>query len=212
MSTAILNTWITNIGDPCTISNVSPVRGYDWKVAVLHCDGRVLNWSEGRYRFHRDDRWTKIPNHVRPEDPKKERGHWYENILTRDGHVEIEVPPGCYVLVASLHNWVQHGKLFGNWVTDHAIVQACCDKDVCATLYAPSVWRCGLPLLDMVLPLLAEHGVVGRDVAARAVEALRPVLEALEPGEFEGQEQAVLHRAFEQMGQEPPKGRGGQNA
>ena len=49
MSTATLNAWITNLGDPCTIAN-DPGPPNPWVVAVTHCEGRVLNWSEERCR------------------------------------------------------------------------------------------------------------------------------------------------------------------
>ncbi len=206
MSTATLNVWVTNIGDPCTISNVGPIRGYDWKVAVLHCDGRTLNWSEGRYRFHHDDPWTPIRRHVRPGDPARQEGWWYENILTRDGHVEIEVPPGCYVVVASLHNWIANGVLYGNWVTDHAIVQTACGHDACITLYAPSIQRCMTPLLEMVVPLLERQGIIHADQAERAVEVINEAFGPLRASPFERQELGALRRAFQQMGSGEPGG------
>ena len=46
-------------------------------------------------------------------------------IPTRDGHVEIELPPGCYVVRGSMHTWFVNGVLYGNWATDRAVVQAC---------------------------------------------------------------------------------------
>jgi hypothetical protein len=192
MSTATLNVWITNIGDPCTIVNAHP-----WVVVVQHCDGRVLNWSEGRYRHHREDEWIPIPPHT-PQDGTK--GWWYESIPTHDGHVQIEVPPGCYVLVASQHVWFSNGVLWGNWKTDHAIVQAGCGQDVCATLYAPSTKACWEPL-HFVIQLLMRHQIIGREEGEQAIEAMRAVFDR-QPSRFERNELETLRRAFEQMGKE----------
>src|SRR5262245_28361823 len=96
MSTSIINVWVTNLGDPCSITNDAKSRlPHAWVIAVSHCDGRVLNWSETRYRFHKDDPWTPVPYHT---PPGGEVGWWCDSIPTLDGHVEIEVPPGYYVL------------------------------------------------------------------------------------------------------------------
>ncbi len=155
MSTATLNIWISGLGEPRTIPNE---RGsgipYNWSVAVAHCDGTILNWSEGRYRFWHDDPWISIPYHTPAGGSTA--GWWYEMIPTRDGHVEIEVPPGCYVLRGTMHDWFLNGLLYGHWATDHAVVQACCGNDICATLYAPSAPACWVLLFDFVIPRWRE--------------------------------------------------------
>lgn len=71
MSTAKLNVWITEIGDPCHFIEPSPNE--NWYVHILDCDGKVLEWCGRRYR----------------------------DFLAKCGHVEIEVPPGCYTVMAS---------------------------------------------------------------------------------------------------------------
>lgn len=208
MSTAILDVWITNLGDPCSIAND---RGgglpHAWVVAVSHCSGEVVNWSEGRYRFRSDDPWTPIDLHTPPGGTTA--GWWYESIPTRDGHVQIELPPGCYVVRATMHSWFVHGRLYGNWATERAVVQACCGKDVCATLFAPSAAACLIPLFEFVLPLLEQHDV-GLDPAAlkRAGEAMRNVLGPEAASPFEQAELETLRRAHGRMvpgeGEEPP--------
>lgn len=198
MSTSILNVWITNLGEPCTIANDVDLP-HAWVVAVSHCDGRVVNWSEGRYRFHRDERFRHIVNHT---PPGGKPGWWYDQIPTRDGHVEIELPPGCYVVRATMHSWFVNGKLFGNWATERSIVQACCGRDVCTTLYAPSAIACSVPLFDFVLPLLVRQQIVGKAEAERAVEALRAVFRPDAASRYERAEFETLRRAFEQMGRE----------
>jgi hypothetical protein len=210
LSTAILNVWITNLGDPSTIANdFGPgiPQGWKWAVAVLHCDGRVVNWSEGRFRHHHDDKWIPINKHT-PNGGTP--GWWYEHIPTRDGHVEIELPPGCYVVRASMHTWFANGVLNGNWATDHGIVRACCGEEACVTLYAPSFEPCDVILADFVLPLLMKKGIISREEGTKEVEALKAVLkkekatskrEKLLP--FELGDLETLKRAFNKM-EEPP--------
>ena len=203
MSTATLNVWITNLGDPCSIQN-DPGLPNPWVVAISHCSGRVLNWSEGRYRHHREDKWTPISEHT-PSGEGQTAGWWYDSIPTRDGHVEIEIPPGCYSIRATMHSWFFHGVLFGNWATDRAIVQACCGQDVCATLYAPTAPGCGILLFEIVTPLLVQQGIVGREEGDRAVEAMRAIFRPEAASAFEREEFETLRRAFQQMGREIPE-------
>lgn len=196
MSTATLNVWITNLGDPCTIAN-DPGLQKPWVVAVAHCDGRVLNWSEGRYRHHREDEW--IPIHQHPGSGGT-TGWWYNSIPTRDGHVEIEVPPGCYVVRATMHSWFINGLLYGNWATERAVVQACCGDDVCTTLYAPSAIACSVPLFQFVIPLLVRNQIIKREEADRAVKAMKAIFNPEAASAYEREEFETLRRAFEQMG------------
>jgi hypothetical protein len=197
MSTATLNVWITNMGDPCSIVNDSGSGiPYRWSVAVSHCNGRVVNWSEGRYRHHHDDKWTAIPYHT-PSGGTP--GWWYEMIPTRDGHVEIELPPGCYVVRGTMHSWFVHGLLYGNWATERAITQVTCGQDACVTLYAPSAPACSIPLFQFVIPLLVQRQIIGREEGERAIEALKAVFRPEAASAFEREEFETLRRAFEGM-------------
>jgi hypothetical protein len=202
MSTGILNVWITNLGDPCTIANDSGAGiPYHWSVAVSHCDGRVLNWSEGRYRFHSDDDWTSIPYHT-PSGGTP--GWWYEMVPTRDGHVEIELPPGTYVVRGTMHSWFVHGLLYGNWATERGIVHVCCGQESCVTLYAPSAAACSILLFDFVIPLLAKHQIIAPAEAERAAGVLRKIVRPEAASPFEQQELESLRRALEAMEREKP--------
>jgi hypothetical protein len=195
MSTAILNVWITNLGDACSIAN-DPGLPNPWVVAVAHCGGRVLNWSEGRYRHHGEDKWIPIRPHSGPGGAV---GWWYDSIPTRDGHVEIEVPPGCYVLRATMHSWFTNGLLYGNWATERAVVQACCGHDVCATLYAPSAIACSVPLFEFVIPLLLRNKIIKQEDANRAIEAMKAIFNLEAASASEREEFETLRRAFSQM-------------
>jgi hypothetical protein len=204
VSTSTLDVWITNLGEPCTIASDSGLP-HAWVVAVSHCDGRVLNWSEGRYRHHSDDPWTRIPSHTPPGSTTA--GTFYESIPTLDGHVEIELPPGCYVVRASMHTWFTNGLLYGNWATERAIVQACCGEEVCATLYAPSAIACSIPLFEFVFPLLAEHGILKHEQIGPAVDALRETLRPEAGSAYEQADFETLRRAFKRM--EKPRNKTG---
>ena len=84
------------------------------------------------------------------------------------GHLEVEVPPGCYYIRAVAgYNISSDGTYIGNHFTDAAIVTVCCDAHVCVTLFTPSVHHCG-PLYSLALGDLAETGRAKG--AARMVE------------------------------------------
>jgi hypothetical protein len=204
MSTSILNVWITNLGQPCSIAN-DPGLPNPWVVAVAHCDGQVLNWSEGRYRHHREDKWIPIPRHTPPGGGA---GWWYDSIPTRDGHVEIELPPGCYTVRATMHSWFVNGLLYGNWATERAVIQACCGDDVCATLYAPSAMACSVPLFQFVIPLLMQNGIIKREAGAQAIQAMAAVFKPEAASAYEQAEFENLKRAFQQMEQVKPQVKG----
>jgi hypothetical protein len=202
MSTAKLNVWISNIGNPCSIANDGDVlKGYNWCVAVFHCDGSVLNWSEGRYRFHSDDRWIPIPKH---KPPGGTEGWWYEMIPTRDSHVEIELPPGCYLVCASLHTWFVNGKLMGNHATDRAIVTASCGDDACVHLFAPSFQPCSVILFEFVIPQLIKHEVIKGEDGQRAIDALKKIAPKDGGSPLEEGMLQALRRAFGQMDKPSP--------
>jgi hypothetical protein len=202
MSVATLNVWITNLGDPCSIANDSG-HGvpYAWSVNVSGCGG-LLNWSEGRYRHHSDDKWTSLPERTGPDGTL---GHWYEDIKTLDGHVEIEVPPGCYVVRGSMHTWFVNGVLFGNWATDRAVVCACCGEDACVTLYASSFQPCSIIIFEFVIPLLIKQGAINRKDAERVIEAMKTLHDPEAFSAFEKHELETLRRAFKNM--EFPRGK-----
>ena len=46
MSTANLNVWITNFGDPCHINDTET-----WFVHIVDCEGKVLEWCGRKYSF-----------------------------------------------------------------------------------------------------------------------------------------------------------------
>lgn len=81
--------------------------------------------------------------------------------------MEIELPPGCYTVVGSMHTWFVNGVLHGNWATDRAVVSACCGQEACVKLYASSFQPCNVILVEFVIPLLVK------DKAITAAEGTR---------------------------------------
>src|SRR3990170_8539098 len=88
-----------------------------WYVNIYTCDGRILEWCSRRY--------AALP--------------------AKCGHLEVEVPPGCYLVNAVWGYWTDpQGVIHGNHFTHNAVIQACCDETTCATLFAPVNHTCGI--------------------------------------------------------------------
>ena len=155
MGTAKINVWVTERGQPCKITS------RDWRVAVAHCNGEILEWC----------------------------GKKYDNIPAKCGHAEIEVPPGCYVVAASYHFWYVEGVLMGNVVTDHAIVQVSCGETACVTLYTPTANSCVRVVFDILIPLLVQNRIIRKEEADAAIAAMRPIRERLLPSPFDKEEE-----------------------
>lgn len=99
-----------------------------WFVTLLGCDGKVFEWCGKRY--------LACPAEC--------------------GHVEFELPPGTYTVIATW-NYYQMGKeIWGNHFTDHGIAHVCCEQSTCLTLYTPSAHRCGA-LFKGALNVIAEQ-------------------------------------------------------
>jgi len=140
MSTANLNVWITDIGDPCHITDK------EYFVHIVDCGGNPLEWCGKKYTF----------------------------IPARCGHLQVDIPPGCYAVLAS-----QGGGYppFGNLLTHVQVVRANCGDHVCVTLFAPTGHFCGSWFANAVLYYLKTPGGVVLDpklgnAAVQAVQAL----------------------------------------
>lgn len=86
-------------------------------VHVTDCHGDVLKWCDRTFSF----------------------------IPTKCGMVEIEVPPGCYSVLAT-HTERKEGTdpkhEFGNRLTHVQVVRVNCGDHACVTLFAPTLWHC----------------------------------------------------------------------
>lgn len=157
MGLAKLQIWITSEGDPCKISERDEHDNRPWVVAIWHCDGQLLNWC----------------------------GRRYFNMIARCGHLEVEVPPGCYVIRAADGMALNpSGAVVGNHWSDHAVVTACCDHETCVTLFAPSAHGCGIGFLHVVERLLAAK-MIEPDRGDRLIADLRATIDRLPKSHFD---------------------------
>jgi hypothetical protein len=127
-----------------------------WFVHILRCDGEIVTWCK------------------RP----------LTNLKTECGHLEVEVPPGCYVVCATWSPGTSSADL-GNHLTHCAIVQAKCGDHVCVNLFTPSLHDCGTWFLLGVHAALQANRLNREGVrAARAVETAVRDLQKFLPGGF----------------------------
>jgi hypothetical protein len=150
MSTARLNVWVTEVGDPCKID-----LEHQWFVHVLQCDGTFLTWC-------RDG----------------ERPTPYTNIATRCGHAEFDVPPGAYLVMATWSPSQGDPHRLGNHLTHLQVVRVNCGDRGCITLFPPTAHFCGT-WFQIAVNTLMRLGDVDPDLGARAVNAIGDVLRTL---------------------------------
>ncbi len=132
------------------IDNPCSISPRTWYVTIYDCDGNVLEWC-GR-------RFVVLP--------------------ARCGHLEIDVPPGCYRINAVWSFWIGGGVIYVNHFTDSAVVQACCDQHNCVTLFNPSTHRCGVIFLRALRDLV-EQKALKADLVQPVEQAVGNVLEFL---------------------------------
>lgn len=106
-------------------------------VSIFTCDGKILKWADEEYKL----------------------------LEAKHGHLEVQIPPGCYYLrAASIH--------CENAYSDSAIVRVNCGDKACVTLMLPSLRRCiDLVVAGLRLPRAEELVPAG---------LLRPVLDNLQ--------------------------------
>ncbi len=159
MSTATLNVWITEFSDPCHIMGNTPDpldhEMYNWFVHIVDCHGEPLVWCGRRYTF----------------------------MPARCGHLEVQIPPGCYAVFAG-HSPSPGGRPpFGNRLTHIQVVRANCGDHVCVTLFSPDLWHCGTwfhEALRSQTTVLATAGIEAKLVTA-ATDAVQAVLDKTKP-------------------------------
>ena len=183
MGTARINIWITGEGDPCGVSTkpADPGDPQQWGVALWECNGSLLHW----------DCAEEVP------------GGDYFNLPTRCGHLELEVPPGRYVIRAADSQWMTKSGVAGNHWTDHGVVTVGCDDTACVTLYAPSAHNCGLGW-ERVLRTLVGREIIPEELARPVLDAMAEIVRLLpatqyerraEPGELQLVEEALARGA-----------------
>lgn len=125
---------------------------HQWYVHILHCDGELLRWCD----------------------------RVYTNLPTKCAHLEVEIPPGCYMVCAT---WspAPAGTVtpttLGNHITHLVVIRADCGDDVCITLFPPTFHWCGTWWLvalreQIALQRFPEQAIRAADAAANAVDEL----------------------------------------
>ena len=145
-----------------------------WWVTIYDCDGNVLDWCGKRYVVMRAE----------------------------CGHLEVEVPPGCYYLKAVWSFTIVTPNLVYrvNHFTDAAIVTACCEQTTCVKLFNPSAHRCGYIYIRAIRDLLKQKALRPQ-TARQAEQAIDAVLAELPRPlkEFElGHEEEIVKLISEQ--------------
>ncbi len=131
------------------VSGIDDPCGIDdrtWYIIIYNCDGSVFQWCRKRY--------VVLP--------------------ARCGHLEVEVPPGCYYIKAVWgYTTIKEGQHYrANHFTDAAIVTACCESTLCVKLFNPSLHRCG----DIYVKALKDYAV-REDLDLRHVDRVAEVVE-----------------------------------
>ncbi|MBI2871915.1 MAG: hypothetical protein HYY00_01850 [Chloroflexi bacterium] len=123
-----------------------------WYITIYDCDGNVLQWC----------------------------GKKYVVLPAPCGHLEVEVPPGCYYIKGVWgYTVVRPGFEYRvNHFTDAAIVQACCEETACVKLFNPSAHRCGSIIVRAVADLLKQK-LVKPETARKVNQAMEELLAQL---------------------------------
>jgi hypothetical protein len=123
-----------------------------WFITIYGCDGNVLEWCGRRY--------VVLPAPC--------------------GHLEVEVPPGCYYVKAVWsYRIIRPGTMYAvNHFTDAAIVQARCDETVCVKLFNPSAHRCGIIIARAITDLMQQK-LVKPETAQKATQAIQALVAEL---------------------------------
>jgi len=134
------------------IDDPCAVDSRTWYVTIYDCDGNVLEWCGRRYVVLR----------------------------AKCGHLEVEVPPGCYYIKAVWgFSVVIPGLVYRvNHFTDAGIVQARCDKTTCIKLFNPSAHRCGYIYVRALRDLVRQKAI-NPELAKQAEEAINATLEQI---------------------------------
>ncbi len=130
-------------------------------------------------------------------------GTTYTFLKTTCGHLEVEIPPGCYTVFAShtpRESVADQYQPFGNLLTHVQVVRANCGDHVCVTLFAPGMHYCGT---WFKLAVETHYGVfdnanIDAKLARNAVNAVGAFLAELQPEPYN----VHVLRTFEQG---PPK-------
>jgi len=151
MGVGKLNIWLSERGNAC---GTYPGSG---RMTIFDCDG-IVNWPCGRFRPEGAD-WQPVPGGI------------YRNLPYRCGHLEVELPPGCYWVVAG-NSSVGSGYIHLNYASHVGIAQVECDRTACVKLFNPTIHLCWNWFLVGAMAL-ADQGHLDRAVVDRVAETVQ---------------------------------------
>jgi hypothetical protein len=128
---------------------------YTWYVHITDCHGKVLEWCGRKFTY----------------------------LDTKCGHAEIEIPPGCYTVFASMGPGIPP---FGNQLTHVQVVRANCGDHVCVTLYAPTGHYCATwfaSALHVMAPMF-EQAKIDPNLAKATQAAVENFIAKIEPDPY----------------------------
>ncbi|MDJ0757417.1 MAG: hypothetical protein QNJ45_28040 [Ardenticatenaceae bacterium] len=117
---------------------------------------------------------------------------YYGAHRTIHGHAEIKVPPGCYIVRARTGSSGHH-----NLFTHATMVVVGCDETACVNLVPPGAWTCGQQW-NMALQFQAAIDHVPQELAERAIEANKAVLDHLPKDMFPAEDREALENMMKQ--------------
>lgn len=126
-----------------------------WFVHITDCTGNPLVWCNKTYTF----------------------------LEAKCGHLEIDIPPGCYTVFAGHSPRGVGVQPFGNRLTHVQVVRANCGDHVCVTLFSPGISYCGTYFALAVKSQYAalERANIDPKLARAAVTAVEALVAKLEP-------------------------------
>jgi hypothetical protein len=193
MSVGKVDVWVPSaFNGYCKVDNT-----YRFVATVQNCDGSIVEWSGGKFQTN-DGKWNQIKGD--PHGDKPGVPGYYDGVPgTGDpGHITFELPPGCYLVTASVHIWITVPKvreklLLGNLATHKAIIKVECGKETCVSLFQPTGWHCGIIMsLQLLMTTMKEKRLITAAEHAAAEKAIMPILEKLEKSAFDKKEEEVV--------------------
>ena len=134
-----------------------------WFVNITYCSGEILEWCGKRLGF----------------------------LDAKCGHLEIDIPPGCYVVYAFQLIWLRPSQFPFFRETHFAIVMVECDASACVQLYSPTLRQIGRQS-DNAARILASEGGATAERAKHLADAANALLEQLPKT---GHDEALEHAA-----------------
>lgn len=178
MGLSTVNIWISDVADPC-----GTFKG-EGTITILDCRG-ILEWPCGTF-LDPNGKWQPVPNRQ------------YHNLPFRCGHLEAQLPPGCYWAVCG-YVIPSGDHLHFNYTTHVGIFEACCDKTVCVKLFNPTARLCW-DWFHIGLRMLSLPGVGGKAPLDRAkVAEVQKAVEALLPKDPLSPVEQAIERIFDEL-------------